>query len=183
MEHTIETPPAPNDDACFIAGQGVALPSDPRAWSPLASALLFQPRVLTALLLAAMLTGAPLPFHLLSALLAWSALLPRWSPFDLAYHALVATRGGPRLGPAAAPRRFAQGLASTWIGTIGATLEAHPTLASGLEVGLAVVLAALVLRKLCAGTRLYHAIARRLSEALGRQRPASSSCPGGVPLS
>ena len=53
-------------------------------------ALMFQPRVIGVLVLAAVLLRAPTLFLALSAVLWWSALMPRLNPFDGLYNSLVA---------------------------------------------------------------------------------------------
>jgi hypothetical protein len=61
------------------------------------------------------------------------------------------------IGPAPAPRRFAQGIAATFMLGIGLSLlGGHATLAWTLEWLLAVALAALVFGRFCLGSYLFH---------------------------
>ena len=61
----------------------------------------------------------------LAALLVWNVVAPKWNPFDALYDALIARpRGLPRLGPAPAPRRFAQGMSAAFMLGIGVSLSA-----------------------------------------------------------
>src|SRR5687767_7959813 len=80
-------------------------------------ALMFQPRVVGVLVLAGVLLQASTLFLTLSAVLWWSALVPRLNPFDSLYNSLVAARKGlAPLTAAPGPRRFAQGMAATFTG-------------------------------------------------------------------
>ena len=120
-------------------------------------ALMWQPRVIGGLVLIGLALQSWLWFLALSALLYWSALLPRLSPFDALHHLLVARpRGRPRLPAALGPRRFSQGLAGTFMLGIALALraEARP-LAWVIEGFLLVALAALVFGRLCIGSYLY----------------------------
>src|SRR5262245_14594557 len=89
------------------------------------SALMLQPRLIAGLIAIGVLLQSPLLFLGLSAVLLWSALAPTRNPFDAIYNYTVAYRRGLRpLGAAPAPRRFAQGMASTFAIAIAASLFA-----------------------------------------------------------
>jgi hypothetical protein len=121
-------------------------------------ALMFQPRATGVLVLAGVfLQAAPL-FLALSAVLWWNTLVPALNPFDSLYNALIATRKGlPRLPAARAPRRFAQGMAATFMLAIGASLLAGwASLAWALEALLLVALGALVFGRFCLGSFIFH---------------------------
>ena len=121
-------------------------------------ALMFQPRLLAAVVfLAILLQSAPI-FLALGAILWWNALIPRGNPFDALYNrAIAAPRNVPPLTPAPAPRRFAQGMAGTFLVAAGlALLAARPGLAWIFEGLVAVALGALVLGRFCLGSYLYH---------------------------
>ena len=120
-------------------------------------ALMFQPRVIGVLVLvAALLQSSPL-FLALSAILWWSAILPRLNPFDRLYNRLIATRKGrPTPTTAPAPRRFAQGMAATFMLLIGVSLLAGwDTMAWVLEGFLIVALGALIFGKFCLGSYVF----------------------------
>lgn len=88
-------------------------------------ALMFQPRVIGVLVLAGVLLQASTLFLTVSAVLWWSALMPRLNPFDRLYNSLVAARKGlPAL--TAAPGR----------GTV-ATLRLGPMCVGGCLTGVA----------------------------------------------
>lgn len=141
----------------FILQQGLAEP--PAASCPLEySALQFQPRLVGLVLLVAVLLQEPTIFLALSAVLWWSALLPRLNPFDALYNRTLARRpGGFALPPAPVPRRFAQGMAGAFALAIGFCLiQGWRTTAIVLEVILIVAVAALVFGGFCLGSFVYH---------------------------
>jgi hypothetical protein len=121
-------------------------------------ALMFQPRVIGVLVLAGVLLQASTLFLTLSAVLWWSALMPRLNPFDRLYNRLVAARKGlPPLTAAPSPRRFAQGVAATFMVLIGVSLLASwDTLAWVLEAFLLVALSALIFGGYCLGSHVFH---------------------------
>ena len=146
----------------FILQQG--LPEPPTASCPLQySALLFQPRLVALVVLAAVLLQSPLIFLALAGVLWWNALFPRWNPFDVLYNRIVAARTGHiPLSAAPAPRRFAQGMAGTFALSIGASLLMgwHVT-AIVLEVILVLAVAALVFGSFCFGSFVFHLLLAR----------------------
>ena len=121
-------------------------------------ALMLQPRAtLVLVLLGVLFQAAPL-FLALSAVLWWNTLVPALNPFDRLYNAVIAARRGlPPLLAARAPRRFAQGMAATFMLAIGASLLAGlATLAWALEALLLVALGALVFGRFCLGSFIFH---------------------------
>jgi hypothetical protein len=121
-------------------------------------ALMFQPRLIGVIVLTGViLQSAPL-FLTLSAILVWSALLPRLNPFEWLYNRLVAARRGlPALTAAPAPRRFSQAVAATFTLLIGVSLLAGwNTLAWMLEAFLLAVLGALIFGGFCMGSYVFH---------------------------
>src|SRR5437899_11563257 len=73
--------------------------------------LQFQPTIVGAMMLVAVLTQSPAIFLLVSALLWLNVLVPAANPFENFYNSFVARqRGRPPLTPAPGPRRCAQGL-------------------------------------------------------------------------
>lgn len=121
-------------------------------------ALNFQPKVVGLLVLAAvLLQSAPL-FLALSLVLWWSALMPRWSPFDALHNALFARSGRMmELTPAPAPRRFSMGMAGTFVLGAGASIVAGMGTAAVVFQGfVAVALTALIFCKFCLGSYIYH---------------------------
>jgi len=81
-------------------------------------------------------------------------------------------RGLPAPDPAPAPRRFAQGMAATFMLGIGLSLRGGQPLLSGiLELLLVAALIALVLGRFCLGSYLYHLVT-------GKRAFANSTLPG-----
>jgi hypothetical protein len=146
----------------FVQQQGYA-GTDPADCSVKLPALMFQPRMVGALVAIGLITQSPYLFLALGVLLAWSALLPRLNPFEALYTALVARPRGTRIDPAPPPRRFAQGMAASFM--FGIALPGHATLARALEALLAVALLALIFGRFCLGSYVYHAVTGRLAFA------------------
>jgi hypothetical protein len=121
-------------------------------------ALMFQPRLLAVVVLLAILLQSAAMFLVLAGILWWNVLVPSRNPFDALYHqAIAAPLQLPRVPPAPAPRRFAQGMAGTILAGAGlALLAARPGLAWILEGLVVVALGALVLGRFCLGSYLYH---------------------------
>jgi hypothetical protein len=120
-------------------------------------ALMWQPRVIGILVLVGLVTQ-PWPYFLaLSVLLWWNVVLPQLNPFDALYNHLVAKpRGLPRLAPAPAPRRFAQGMAATFMLAIALALfYGWHTVAWALEGLLVVALGALIFGRFCLGSYVF----------------------------
>jgi hypothetical protein len=122
------------------------------------SALMFQPRVVGAIVLLGVILQSPTIFLVLSGILWWSALLPRWNPFDAVYNRTLGSRpGAVRLSTAPPPRRFAQGMAGSFALAIGALLIlGMGTAAVVVQTLLVAALAALVFGRFCLGSFTYH---------------------------
>lgn len=122
------------------------------------SGLMFQPRLLAAIVLLAILLQSAAMCLVLAGILWWNVLVPQRNPFDALYNRTIAApRNLPPLTPAPAPRRFAQGMAGAILGGAGlALLAGWPRLAWILEGLVVVALGALVLGRFCLGSYLYH---------------------------
>jgi hypothetical protein len=144
-------------DVNFVRQQGFRA-ADASTCAPQYSALMFQPRVLGVLVLAGLITQAWLLFLILSAVLWWNVAVPAWNPFDLFYNHLVAAPAGrPRLTPAPGPRRFAQGMAATFMLATGLFLLRGWLIAAFVvEALLVVALGALIFGKFCLGSYIFH---------------------------
>lgn len=150
----------------FILQQGVDVPS--RKGCPVQySALLLQPRVVAGVFAIALALQSIGLFLALGVVLWWSALLPRWNPFDAFYNATLARKPGhPRLEPAPPPRRFAQTLAGGFSVSIAAALWLDQnTLAYVLEAFFAVAVLALAFGRFCFGSFVYHLLRGRFAFA------------------
>lgn len=166
-------------DRNFVLQQGLDAPSA-AGCEVRASALLFQPRVIGLVLIAGVIVQSPVLFAALAAVLWWCALVPRANLFDLVYNVTFGGRtGASRLGPAPAPRRFAQALAGAFAAATAAALWADvPPVAWIFEGLLALAIAALVFLRFCFGSFLYHVLRGRTAFALSTlpwaRDPASS---------
>jgi hypothetical protein len=131
-----------------------------------------QPTIVGSMMLAAILTQSPAIFLLFSAVLWLNAFVPALNPFERVYNRLVARpRGRPLLTTAPGPRRFAQGMAATFMLAAGLTLLQGWTAASYTFQGLlAVAFAALLFGKFCLGAYVYHLLKGNVAFANG-------SCP------
>jgi hypothetical protein len=97
----------------FILQQGFENPST-ASCSLQYSALQFQPRVIMIWIIIGILFQKPFVFAILSAVLWWSALLPKFNPFEALYNRISGKQpGGFCINPAPPPRRTAQGIAGT----------------------------------------------------------------------
>lgn len=151
----------------LILQQGIDPPPD-AGCVRLASALVFQPRVVGIVALTGILLQAPAIFAALALALWWSAFVPRLNPFDAIYNGTFGARpGGVRLAPAPGPRRFAQGMAATFTTAIALCLTGgHFTAAYLLEGFMLVAVTAIALGRLCLGSFIFHLIRGRGGFAL-----------------
>jgi hypothetical protein len=121
-------------------------------------ALMFQPRVIGLVVVAGIVLQSAWLFLALSAVLWWSAALPRLNPFEALYNQFVARRRGrPLLTPAPPPRRFAQAMAATFaLAIAGALFAGRSILAWTFEAILLCALIALILGAFCLGSFTFH---------------------------
>lgn len=150
----------------FILQQGLDDPPA-HACSSRFSALQFQPRAVLVIVVIGVLLQAPALFLALSAILWWSALLPRWNPFDALYNVTLGARAGSlRLRPAPPPRRFAQGMAATFTLAIAAFLLLDRFVAAYvMEAVLLAAVIALVFAGFCLGSFIFHLLRGRVEFA------------------
>lgn len=122
------------------------------------SSLLFQPRVIGVLVLVGLILQAWPLFLAVSMVLWWNVVFPQWNLFDALYNRFVAgPRKLPRLTPAPAPRRFAQGMAATFMLGIGLSPAFQWQVATWVLGALLVIaLVALNFGKFCLGSYVYH---------------------------
>jgi len=158
---------ATTSDLNFIIQQGLAVPRSPTC-RVLTSALLFQSRIVGLTVIAGMLVQSPHVFAILGLVLWWSALLPRLNPFDAFHNATLGARpGAPRLGPAPAPRRFAQGMAGSFALAITLALTGGTRGAAHvLEALFLAAVAALAVFRFCLGSFIFHLLRGRAEFAL-----------------
>jgi Domain of unknown function (DUF4395) len=146
----------------FILQQGFPAPAAP-AYHREFSALLFQPRLVGLTLLIGILFQSPAIFLGLAAVLWWSALLPKWNPFDRVYNLTAGAKpGAVRLRPAPGPRRFAQGMAGSFALGIGVALLLESRgFAYVLEALFVLASAALAFGRVCLGSFVYYVVTGR----------------------
>jgi hypothetical protein len=120
--------------------------------------LYFQPRIVfTLVLVAVALQSAPL-FLLISAVLWWNVAFPARNPFERAYNRWIAVpRGRLPLGPAPAPRRFAQAVNAAFNLASGVTLLAGWNVASWvIQAMLVAAFSLLLFGRFCLGAYVFH---------------------------
>lgn len=151
----------------FILQQGLPEPA-PESCSLQYSALQFQPRLVGVILLVAVVLQEPRVFLALAGLLWWSALFPRWNPFDALFNVLRSRRpGGLALSTAPGPRRFAQGMAGTFALAIAiCLLVGWKVAAIVFQALLVTAVAALVFGSFCLGSFVFHLLRGRAAFAM-----------------
>jgi hypothetical protein len=118
---------------------------------------MFQPRLVGVIVVIAAIFQSWPAFLVLSAVLWWNVMVPTRNVFDAVYNRFIAPTTDRKLPPAPAPRRFAQGMAASFMLGIGLCLLAgYDAAAWTLEVFLFVALASLIFGKFCFGSYIYH---------------------------
>jgi hypothetical protein len=150
----------------FIEQQGFTSLSAP-ACELQYTALMFQPRLLGGFVLVALIFQSWVLFLTLSAILWWNVSVPVLNPFDAVYNKFIAgPKGLQLLTPAPKPRRFAQGMAATFMLCIGLFLFFKlQTLAWIFESFLVVALSFLIFGKFCLGSYVFHLIKGKVAFA------------------
>ena len=150
----------------FIEQQGFISSSGPGCELQF-SALMFQPRLLGGFVLVALIFQSWVLFLTLSAILWWNVSVPALNPFDAVYNSFIAgPKGLQSLTPAPGPRRFAQGMAATFMLCIGLFLFfKFQILAWIFESLLVVALSSLIFGKFCLGSYVFHLIKGRVAFA------------------
>jgi len=155
----------------FMAQQGFG-DEEParRHWHFLA--LQFQPAVLALLVVIGIISQSQTLFFVLAAILVWNVLLPQLNLFERLYDWVISIpMSKPQLEPAPAPRRFAQGMAATFMALTGLSLAmGWMIVAYVFQAFLVVALAALLGGRFCMGSYIYHTLQ-------GRRDFADSTCP------
>lgn len=141
----------------FVLQQGVT-DARPEGCELLYSALMFQPRVIGVVVVLGLILQSWVLFLALALILLWNVLLPQLNLFDMAYNHLIARpRGLKALDSAPAPRRFAQGEASSFMLGIALALFFEWGVTAWILEGLLVLsLALLNFGRFCLGSYTYH---------------------------
>ncbi|HEV2246897.1 MAG TPA: DUF4395 family protein [Terriglobia bacterium] len=135
-------------------------------------ALQLQPWVLGVLVAVGIIFQWAMLFFVLAAVLAWNVMVPALNPFERLYDWMI---GGPasmpKLDPAPPPRRFAQGMAASFMAAAGISLAlGWMIVAYVFEAFLLVALIALIAGRFCMGSYVFHTLS-------GRGAFANSTCP------
>ncbi len=140
----------------FVRQQGYK-DATPQTCVYLYPSLMWQPRTILVLVMLGVLVETGWYFVGLGAMLWWSALLPRLSPFDAIYNRFIAKRREtPPLAPALAPRRTAQAIAGAMSMVIGvATIMHQVTLAWAVFGVLFAAIMLLAMGRFCLGSYVF----------------------------
>jgi len=139
-------------------------------------ALMWQPRLIVLLVLIGLLLETGGYYLALGAVLWWSALFPRLSPFDAIYNRVVARRRNRQpLGPARGPRRMSQALGGAFSIGLGLLMRAgRIEMAWTVFLIFMLFLLLLVLGRFCAGALVFYLLTGKLAY-LRRTMPWSRS--------
>ena len=119
---------------------------------------MFQPRVITGMVISSVVLQSPWLFLALSTVLWWSALVPSRNPFDAFFNHVMADPLRLAAIPAAPPpRRFSQAMAGTFAIIIAMTLFAGASHAAWLLEGVfGASTMSVVVRRFCLPAYVYH---------------------------
>jgi len=122
------------------------------------SALMFQPRVITGVVISSVVLQSPWIFLALSTVLWWSALVPSHNPFDAFFNHVMTDPMRLAAMPAAPPpRRFAQAMAATFAMGIAVTLFVGASHVAWLIEGVFIAASmSVVVRRFCLPAYVYH---------------------------
>ena len=155
----------------FMAQQGFGGEEPPlRRWH--FGALQFQPAFLAFFVLLGIIFQSHTLFFALAAVLVWNVVFPRLNLFERLYDwAIGGPMSKPKLESAPAPRRFAQGMAATFMAITGLSLAiGWLIVAYVFQAFLVIALVALLAGKFCMGSYIFHTLQ-------GRRDFANSTCP------
>jgi hypothetical protein len=139
----------------FILQQGFDVPTDPGSESALFAAMQFQPRVIGGLVLAGVALQSPWIFFAVSAALWWSAIVPRWNPFNAVYNYTLGVKRGFFLLLSPPPRLFSEALTGSLAAGIALLLATGSGAAMLLEGVFVLANIAVVFSRSCAGAALF----------------------------
>jgi hypothetical protein len=136
------------------------------------NALLFQPIIVSATMLIAIIIQSATIFLVFSGLLWTNTIFPKANPFERLYVKTIGkSRGVGDLEPAPAPRRFMQGMAASLMLIAGLAILSGFTIMSYIAQGLILIAFSLLLfGKFCVGAYVYHLLH-------GNAQFANGTCP------
>ena len=137
------------------------------------SALMLQPRVIAAVVIAGVVLQSPWMFLTLATVLWWSALVPNHNPFDAFFNHVMADPMRLAAMPAAPPpRRFSQAAAATIAMSIAMSLFTGASHAAWLFEGVFVAGSmSVVVRRFCLPAYVYHLLWSRTPATPCPSRP------------
>ena len=135
-------------------------------------ALQFQPAFLAFFVLWGIISQSQTLFFVLAAVLVWNVVLPELNLFERLYDWVIgAPMSKPKLEPAPTPRRFAQGMAASFMALTGLSLALGWMIAAYVfEAFLVVALVALIAGRFCMGSYIFHVLR-------GHRDFANATCP------
>jgi len=138
--------------------------------------LMWQPRLMALLVPFGLLLETGWYYIALGAVLWWSALVPRLSPFDAIYNRVVARRRNRQpLTPARGPRRLSQVLGGIFMMAIGLLMRAGRIQMAWTVFWIFILFLVLqVIGRFCAGASMFYLLTGKLAY-LRRTMPWSHS--------
>lgn len=154
--------PGPNSKRSFVLQQGFSVPGDPETESNLFFALQVQPRFIGCLILAGVALRSPFIFLIAGVVMWFSAIVPRWNPFNALYNHALGKRRGVFLLMSPPPRMFSEALAGSLALGIALLFAAGHTGVAMLLAGFfALANSAVVFSRFCVGASLFAWLSRR----------------------
>ncbi len=134
-------------------------------------ALQLQPAILGLLVVVGIVFQSATLFFVLAAVLIWNVVFPSLNVFERFYDLAIGRGTKPKLEPAPAPRRFAQGMAATFMAITSWSLTSGWLIVAYVfEFSLVAALTALLAGKFCMGSYIYHTLR-------GHRDFANTTCP------
>jgi hypothetical protein len=137
--------------------------------------LLFQPIIVSLLIITGIVTQSHILFLVLGLLLWFNTLAPKLNPFERIYDATFGkAKGYAKLPPAPPPRRFMQGMAGTLMLLTSLAISSSWFIAAYvLEAFIVIAFSSLIFGKFCLGAYIYHLIK-------GKSSFANETCPWSI---
>ena len=120
--------------------------------------LQFQPRIVGSIMLLSFLLQNAWLFLTISVILWINTLIPKANIFEIIYNISVAKKNNlPKLSPAPGPRRFAQGMAASFLLITSISLfNSWMPVVYIAEAIILIAFSSLIFGKFCIGAYIYH---------------------------